>query len=212
MTKTSNRIDTAPRPRPRPVQWLDEVLMTNYAYWGICALGRARPSMIPALNRLCSRLSGSSRIRDRSYRVFRTPRRVPITEMEFAIPRERAGEAVAAVREIAESARFDVPVPIEVRFVAADDAFLSPANGRESCYIAVHQFHDLPWEPYFGAAEATLLTLGGRPHWGKRHSQTAATLSGLYPDWDRFAAVRRRLDPQGRFANDYVERVLGPST
>ena len=211
MTKTSNRIDAAPRPRPRPLEWFDEVLMTNYAYWGICALGRARPGMIPTLNRLCSRLSGSSRVRDRSYRVFRTPRRVPITEMEFAIPRDRAGEAVAAVREIAESARFDVPVPIEVRFVAADDAFLSPANGRASCYIAVHQFHGLPWEPYFGAVEATMLALGGRPHWGKRHSQTAATLRGLYPDWERFAAVRRRLDPQGRFANDYVERVLGPA-
>jgi L-gulonolactone oxidase len=211
MTRTSNRIDTAPRPRARPLEWFDEVLMTNYAYWGICLLGRARPGMNPTLNRLCSRLSGSSRVRDRSYRVFRTPRRVPITEMEYAIPRERAAEAVSAVRGIAESARFDVPVPIEVRFVAADDALLSPASGRASCYIAVHQFHGLPWEPYFGAVEAALLSFGGRPHWGKRHTQRATTLSAMYPDWQRFAAVRRRLDPQGRFTNGYLERVLGPA-
>jgi L-gulonolactone oxidase len=49
----------------------------------------------------------------------------------------------------------------------------------------------------------------GRPHWGKRHFQTARTLSRRYPEWDRFAAVRSRLDPDEVFANDYVSRVLG---
>jgi L-gulono-1,4-lactone dehydrogenase len=49
----------------------------------------------------------------------------------------------------------------------------------------------------------------GRPHWGKRHFQTADTLAPLYPDWDRFQAVRRRFDPTGVFANGYVRRVLG---
>ena len=52
--------------------------------------------------------------------------------------------------------------------------------------------------------------LGGRPHWGKRHFQTAATLRARYPDWDRFQAVRARLDPSGRFANAWTDRVLGP--
>ena len=209
MTKACNRVDTAPHPRPRPLEWFDEVLMTNYAYWGICALGRARPGFIPRLNRLCSSLSGSRRVRDRSYRVFRTPRRVPITEMEYAIPRDRASAAVRAVRQIAASGRFDVPVPIEVRFVAADDAFLSPANGDDRCYVAVHQFRGIDWSGYFGEVEKLLIDLGGRPHWGKRHTQTSATLSTMYPDWERFATVRRRLDPDGLFANAYVDRVLG---
>lgn len=52
--------------------------------------------------------------------------------------------------------------------------------------------------------------LGGRPHWGKRHFRTATDLRALYPDWDRFAAVRSRLDPHGRFANEWTDRVLGP--
>ena len=51
---------------------------------------------------------------------------------------------------------------------------------------------------------------GGRPHWGKRHYQSAATLAPRYPGWERFAAVRARLDPEGRFENDYTRRVLGP--
>ncbi len=210
MTKVSNRIDSAPRPRPRPLEFFEQVLLTNYVYWGICVLGRAQPRMIPRLNRLCSRITGTTRRRDRSYRIFRTPRRVPFTEMEYAIPRAHAAAAVRAVRALAERAEFDVPVPIEVRFVAADDAYLSPAHERDSCYIAVHQFHGMNWEDYFRSVEEILIGFGGRPHWGKRHFQTAATLSGLYPEWDRFAAVRRRLDPDGRFANAYVNRVLGP--
>ena len=49
----------------------------------------------------------------------------------------------------------------------------------------------------------------GRPHWGKRHTKTAATLEPLYPEWGRFAAIRDRLDPNRNFSNDYVKAVLG---
>jgi FAD/FMN-containing dehydrogenase len=59
------------------------------------------------------------------------------------------------------------------------------------------------------AVEDVLVGLGGRPHWGKRHSQTADCLGPRYPEWDRFQAVRARLDPNGLFTNAYVKRVLG---
>lgn len=211
MTKTWNRTDAAPRPRSRLGDWFHDIVLTNYAYWAVCRLGRARPRLIPALNRACSRLSGTTTYVDRSHRVFTTPRRVPITEMEYAIPREHAAEAVRRVRALAEEPRFDVPVPLEVRFVAPDDAFLSPAGGRATCYVAVHQFAGMAWEPYFRAVEEVMLGYGGRPHWGKRHFQTAATLRDHYPDWERFQQVRARLDPEGVFTNAYVERVLGPA-
>ena len=51
---------------------------------------------------------------------------------------------------------------------------------------------------------------GGRPHWGKLHFQTAATLAGRYPGWDEFGAIRDRTDPERVFANAYLDRVLGP--
>jgi L-gulono-1,4-lactone dehydrogenase len=70
----------------------------------------------------------------------------------------------------------------------------------------------MEFETYFRAVEAIMDEYGGRPHWGKRHYQTAATLAPRYPEWERFAAVRRRLDPEGRFENDYLRRVLGPVT
>ena len=85
------------------------------------------------------------------------------------------------------------------------------ASLRDSGFVAVHMFSGMEWEPYFRAVEAIMDDLDGRPHWGKRHFQTAATLRGRYPEWDRFIGVRARLDPAGRFANDWTDRVLGPA-
>jgi len=84
------------------------------------------------------------------------------------------------------------------------------AYGRDTCYIAVHVSRGMEFESYFRAVERIMDDYEGRPHWGKRHYQTAATLAGRYPEWERFQAVRARLDPNGVFVNDYVERVLGP--
>ena len=210
LTRTNNRVDGPPRPRSRARAWRDDVLLANGAFGLACRMGRARPSLIPRLNRVVSRVAGSSRRVDRSFEIFASPRLVRFTEMEYAIPRERAREAIEALRDLIDDRGFAVPFPFEVRFVAGDDAFLSPAGGRDTCYIAVHMYRGMEWEPYFRAVEEVMDGFGGRPHWGKRHFQTAATLAPRYPEWDRFAAVRGRLDPEGRFANRYVERVLGP--
>ena len=210
LTRTNNRVEVPPRPRSALRQQLEDVVLKNYVLLAICRLGRRRPSLIPRLNRLASRAAGTSRRVDRSYRIFASPRRVRFTEMEYALPRRHAAEAVRGIRAAIDRRGFSVPFPIEVRFVAPDDAFLSPAGGRESCYVAVHMFEGMEWEPYFRAVAEIMDGLEGRPHWGKRHFHSAETLSARYPDWDRFSAVRARLDPAGRFTNDYVRRVLGP--
>jgi FAD/FMN-containing dehydrogenase len=211
LTRTNRKVDRPPEPPSRPRAWVDDVLLRNHVFGLACAAGRRAPRLIPRLNRLLARASGTSRRVDRSYRVFASPRLVRFTEMEYALPRERAAEAVRAVLEVAQRPGFAVPFPIEVRFVAPDDALLSPAGGRDTCYIAVHMYRGMEWEPYFRAVEQVMDGFDGRPHWGKRHFQTAATLAGRYPGWDSFQSVRRRLDPDGLFANEYVRRVLGPA-
>ena len=210
LTRTNNRTDEPPRPRRKTAEWLNDVLLTNHAFGAFCALGRSVPSQIPRINRLVTRLAGSSKRIDRSDRVFASPRLVRFTEMEYSLPRERTPEAVRAVLELIERQGFAVPFPIEVRTVASDDAMLSTAYGRDSGYVAVHMYRGMRWRPYFEAVERIMDELGGRPHWGKRHFQTAATLRPRYPEWDAFQAIRARLDPQGRFANAWTDRVLGP--
>ena len=74
----------------------------------------------------------------------------------------------------------------------------------------MHQYRGMEFETYFRAVEAIMDSYGGRPHWGKRHYQCAATLRPRYPEWERWQAVRARLDPSGTFTNDYSRRVLGP--
>jgi L-gulonolactone oxidase len=212
LTRTNNRVEEAPRPRSRASAWANDVLLTNHAFHAFCLAGRAFPRWIPALNRTVTRLAGSSTRVDRSDHIFASPRLVKFTEMEYALPRERTAEAVRRVMELIPSRGFQVPFPIEVRLVAGDDALLSPAHGRPTGYVAVHMFKGMAWEPYFRAVEAIMDEYGGRPHWGKRHFQTAETLRPRYPRWDDFQAVRAQLDPGDRFGNAYSDRVLGPNS
>jgi L-gulonolactone oxidase len=210
LTRTNNRAGEEPHPRSRAAAYLNDVLLTNHAFGLSCRLGRRRPQRIPQLNRLVTRLAGRSERLERSAAIFASPRLVRFTEMEYALPREHTPQAVRRVLEMIPRRGFAVPFPIEVRTVAADDALLSTASGRDSGYVAVHMFEGMAWEPYFRAVEEIMEELGGRPHWGKRHFQTAETLRPRYPGWDRFQAIRARLDPGGRFANGWAERVLGP--
>lgn len=210
LTRTNNRSEQPPQPRTRLNAYVNDVLLTNHAFGLFCRAGRRLPGLIPQINRLVTRLAGRSERVERSAAIFASPRLVRFTEMEYALPRERTPEAVAQVLEMIEQRGLAVPFPIEVRTVAADDALLSTAADRDSGYVAVHMFEGMEWQPYFRAVEAIMDQLGGRPHWGKRHFQTAATLRARYPAWDRFQAVRARLDPDGRFANAWTERVLGP--
>jgi L-gulono-1,4-lactone dehydrogenase len=211
LTRTNNRTDRPARPRSRVRAYANDVLLTNHAFGAFCALGRLLPAQIPHINRAVVSLAGSSRRVERSDRIFASPRLVRFTEMEYSLPRERTPEAVRRVLQLVKDGGFAVPFPVEVRTVAADDAFLSTAHGRDSGFVAVHMYRGMEWEPYFRAVEAVMDDLGGRPHWGKRHFQTAATLRKRYPEWDRFQEVRRRLDPVGRFGNAWTDRVLGPT-
>jgi L-gulonolactone oxidase len=209
LTRANDRTDAPPAPRARAHAWADDVLLANHAFHAFCLAGRAFPRRIPVINRLVTRLAGASRRVDRSFEIFASPRLVRFTEMEYALPRAHTAEAVRAVMDLVERRGFAVPFPIECRFVAPDDALLSTAYGRETGYVAVHMFRGMEWEPYFRAVAELMDALDGRPHWGKRHFQTAGGLRLRYPEWDRFQAVRARLDPEGRFANAYLDRVLG---
>ncbi len=210
LTRTNNRTGEGARPRGRVNAYANDILLTNHAFGALCRLGRRFPNRIPQLNRLVTKLAGGSTRVERSASIFASPRLVRFTEMEYAVPRERTAEAVEAVLALIPREGFRVPFPIEVRTVASDDAMLSTASGRDSGFVAVHMFQGMEWEPYFRAVEGLMDRFDGRPHWGKRHFQTAATLRGRYPEWDAFQRVRARLDPRGVFANDWTERVLGP--
>ena len=205
-----NRTAAPPRPRAAAAAYLNDVVLENWALEALSATGRRLPRAIPALSRLAARLASGSRTIDRSDRVFANDRRVRFTEMEYGIPREHGPEAARRVIEWVRSNRYPVFFPIEMRVAAGDDALLSPSHERDTAYIAVHQYRGMEWRPYFEAVEEIMDSYGGRPHWGKRHFQTAATLAPRYPQWMAFQRARDELDPGRTFTNEYAARALGP--
>jgi L-gulonolactone oxidase len=205
-----NRTDGPPRPRGRAAAFLNDIVLENWALEAISAAGKALPRAIPSFSRLAAWLASGSTSTDRSDRIFANERRVRFTEMEYGVPREQGPEAVRRVIEWVRSNRYPVFFPIEMRVTAGDDALLSPSHERDTAYIAVHQYRGMEWRPYFEAVEAIMNEYGGRPHWGKRHFQTATTFPKLYPRWGDFLAARDELDPGHAFTNEYAERVLGP--
>jgi L-gulono-1,4-lactone dehydrogenase len=204
-----NRTVDPPRPRGRLAAHLNDVVLENWALGALSATGRRFPAAIPSLSRLAARLASGSRTVDRSDRVFANERRVRFTEMEYGVPREHGPEAARRVIEWVRSNRYPVFFPIEMRVAAGDDALLSPSHERDTAYIAVHQYRGMEWRPYFEAVEEIMDSYGGRPHWGKRHFQTAATLAPRYPAWSEFQRARDELDPTRTFTNEYAARVLG---
>ena len=209
LTLSSQRTDREPRPPGRARVLLRDVLLENAALEAASRAGRRFPALIPRVNRALVRVMSPAEHLDRSHRVYANRRSVRFTEMEYAIPRERTAEALERVLALIERRRIQVGFPIELRVVAPDDALLSTAHGRPTGYIAVHQYRGMEFESYFRAVEAIMDEHDGRPHWGKRHYQSAATLRPRYPGFDRFLAVRDRLDPERKFGNDYLRRVLG---
>jgi FAD-linked oxidoreductase len=210
LTLTSARTDREPEPAGPVGAFLHDVVLENAALGLACRLGRRFPALIPRLNGTIASLMGRSEHLDASNRVYANVRLVRFTEMEYGIPREHAAEALERVLELVERRRLPIGFPIELRVVAPDDALLSTAHGRPTAYIAVHQYLGMEYESYFRAVEEIMDDYGGRPHWGKRHYQSAATLAPRYPEWERFAEIRARFDPEGRYENDYTRRVLGP--
>jgi FAD-linked oxidoreductase len=207
LCRTNTRTEAPPAGPGRPRAWAQDVLMDNHALGLFNRAARRYPSAVPALNRLMARAASRRERVDWSFRVFASPRLVRFTEMEYAVPRERAAEAVRGARGILE--RHPVSFPVELRLVAADDALLSPAYGRDSAYVAVHVFEGMPWREPFREVEALMSGLDGRPHWGKRTFLGAAELAPRYPRWDAFQAARAELDPEGVFENAWIARTIG---
>ncbi|KAA2263765.1 FAD-binding protein [Solihabitans fulvus] len=213
LVKRNNRLPAGSEPKPLgPMRhYFEYEVMENKVFGLLCRLGRAVRPLVRPLNRLSSSALSTRSYSDHSHRVFTTNRQVRFVESEFAVPRETLHEVLSELRARVPRLREPVMFPVEVRVAAADDIWLSTAHGRDSAYIAIHQYLGMPYREYFDLFESVVGAVGGRPHWGKLHTLDAATLATRYPRFEDFRRIRAELDPAGRFANPYLERVLGPS-
>jgi FAD-linked oxidoreductase len=211
LVKRNNRVAGAAAPAPMPGwrRFLEYEVMENAAFGALCRIGRAVPATIKPLNRFAAATLSRRSYSAPSHEVFVTPRRVRFVESEYAVPRESLVDVLTQLR--AGVARLVHPVmfPVEVRVAAADDVWLSTAYGRDSAYVAIHQYVGLPYQEYFQLFESIVAPVGGRPHWGKLHTRDAAYLGQAYPRFADFLRLRDEVDPGRRFANPYLTQLFG---
>jgi L-gulonolactone oxidase len=216
MTKRNDRVGegtvmgaAVPGPLPPWRAWLDDELLANGVFEQVNRLAARWPRAVPHLAQVTARALTAREFSDDSWRVFCSRRAVRFVESEYAVPRAAVRDVLLALKDWVDRHDEALPFPVEVRFLAADDVWLSTAYGRHTAYVAVHQYHRMEHTRYFAAFEAIVAEHAGRPHWGKLHTLDSSRLRALYPRFDDFLRVRDELDPTGLFRNGYLDQVLG---
>ena len=177
-----------------------------------CELTRWLPGLGHRLQAMIGRFIQPTERVNWSHKIFASARNVRFNEMEYQVPLATGASCLDEVCKAVSKSKIGVFFPIEFRFVAADDYWLSPfqsAIGEARCSISVHQYHKQDYRPLFAVAEPVLRRHNGRPHWGKLHTVDSADLHALYPDLERFLRLRNELDPRGKFLNPYLRQLFG---
>jgi L-gulono-1,4-lactone dehydrogenase len=210
LTKQNNRTDGPARPLSRLRGWWDDEFVANNVFGAYARLGRRIPGMVRRGNLLSGVLLSAREYVDAAHKVFTSTRRVRFVESEYALPRESLPQVLRELRRTIEASPWRISFPIEVRFAPADQVWMSTGHGRQTAYVAIHQYIGSPgldW--YFPAAERIFCAAGGRPHWGKLHTRGPEYLAAACPRYVDFVALRDKLDPQRRFTNPYLTSILG---
>ncbi|MEV5954103.1 FAD-binding protein [Streptomyces sp. NPDC051987] len=142
------------------------------------------------------------------FRAEFTPSSGDELQSEYLLPRSAALDALHAVDGIRRTVA-PVLQTCEVRTIAADPQWLSPAHGRDSVALHFTWVDDLTAVlPVVRRLEEALAPFDPRPHWGKVFAVPPAEVRRRYPRLGDFRALARELDPEGKFANPFVADVL----
>ena len=184
--------------------------MNDRTFVAVLGLGQRFPALVGTLNALVgsSYFKSYTRI-DRYDRVLSVPMPPAHLENEYGLPVAHTAEIMARTNDLIERRKLSVGFVNEVRFVQADDNWLSPAYGRDSVQFGAYTPDGRHARDFLEGVEDIAYELGARPHWGKDFSSTPDYLRAVFPRFDDFARLRAQLDPDGVFVNDFVTRVFG---
>ena len=142
------------------------------------------------------------------FRMAFTPSSGEELQSEYYVPRQHAFAALTAVNQIRQHI---APLLLisEIRTIAADNLWLSPCY-QQAC-VAIH----FTWQPNWPAVkqvlpliEAQLAPFSARPHWGKLFTMPPARVRSLYKKLPDFQQLLPQYDPQGKFRNTFLDRVI----
>jgi FAD/FMN-containing dehydrogenase len=191
-------------------RWADEAIVNRHVFERALRFVGRFPGLTGGLNAaVTSTYLGPAERVARSDRAFNLAMPPIHREAEWAFGMKVAPLALEALATLVRRDRLRINFPCEIRFVRRDDAWMSPAEGRDTCQIGVYQAASPDLEPWFGGAATIARNLDGRPHWGKEHAFGVHELEWAYPRFGAFKELARELDPRGTFVNPHLARILG---
>mmetsp|Transcript_25104 Transcript_25104/g.44632 ORF Transcript_25104/g.44632 Transcript_25104/m.44632 type:complete len:411 (-) Transcript_25104:125-1357(-) len=144
------------------------------------------------------------------------PQSAPELQLEHFVPLKHAKEVLELYRLV--GAHFGSSILYtEIRAVRADDQLLSPyscdeADGFDSLGISTGLHAGIGESRVIAAAsviEEALEQFRPKPHWGKLMGYGGQDLENLYGDrLKRWRRERERVDPNRKFCNAWVEKML----
>lgn len=205
--KTLNEIKVHHNERQKQ-QFFSKFVMENGLFFVLSEMSRNIPNTAKAVSQISALGVPVGESVNISYEQYATPRLVKFNEMEYCVPQAALEDVIYELDELIKREKIEVHFPIECRFVKADSIWLSPSYERNSAYIGIHMYKGMELGDYFDKAEEIFLRYDGRPHWGKMHSLTFNQLQEMYPKFDDFLQVRKQLDPNGLFLNEYLRTLF----
>lgn len=130
-------------------------------------------------------------------------------ELEYMVPAEQGLTALEMVRTLMLTRHTDQISPVQIRWQAADNAFLSAQYERDTVSVSVSGKPGTTYEPFLRELDRELQQFDARPHWGKLHYLTRDRVEALYPRYGDFQRIRRDFDPHGIFLNPHLRELFG---
>lgn len=194
--------------------WFSDIFIGNFLHELGLWLTSFNLNKVPALNKFIfwALLEKENETISNFLDGFTLPINVKQSVMEYGIPIEETATVLQKIKLLLEHKNYKVHMPIEVRFAPKNNAALSMAANRDTCYIGIIAYKPfgkvLDYDLYFKDVHAIFAEHQGRPHWAKVNHYSKEELLKLYPSWSKFVSLKTKLDPKGRFMNDFLKRLF----
>jgi xylitol oxidase len=142
------------------------------------------------------------------FKIGFTPSNGSELQSEFFVPRKHAFKAIMEVESLHELI-FPCLLITEIRSIAADELWLSPAYKQD--IVSIH----FTWKQdnkkvmqIISKIEEKLRPFDFIPHWGKLFTISGLELKSRYPKLKDFINLAKRMDPEGKWKNDFLNRTI----
>lgn len=142
------------------------------------------------------------------FRMGFTPSAGKELQSEYFVPRQHAVEAILAIERLRDQVSPSLLIS-EIRTIAADKLWMSPCYQQDS--ITIH----FTWKPDWPAVskllpviEKELAPFNACPHWGKLFTTSPSELKRLHTRMPDFIQLSNKLDPMGKFRNEFLNRNI----